>query len=239
MHARPPPMDELHPYYEPPPTPLTESLHDSQQRVLEYWHDTIVPSFRSQQDANPATDNNAGNKTILIVAHANTIRGLVAFLDGIDDDDVAHIHVANSVPLVYQIDPTTGTAVATNESPWSKSKGHWILSADNQERLLDKLGSDSEAFARSVFAAWDVNGDGTLSKEELANGLSTWKRDPNPAINALTGKIFEEFLNVQACVDERITVDKLQALVVAGCKKHNLPFFEEEEVVEMEMSQMG
>ncbi len=68
MMATPPPMDEAHPHYEPPPAPLTESLHDCQQRVIGYWHGTIVPKMLQK------------DRTILIAAHANTIRYEVLFV---------------------------------------------------------------------------------------------------------------------------------------------------------------
>ena len=62
MMATPPPMDEAHPHYNPPPAPLTESLYDCQQRVLRYWHGAIVPTMIPKE------------RSILIAAHANTIR---------------------------------------------------------------------------------------------------------------------------------------------------------------------
>uniref|UniRef100_A0A7S4EM12 Phosphoglycerate mutase n=2 Tax=Pseudo-nitzschia australis TaxID=44445 RepID=A0A7S4EM12_9STRA len=175
MKERPPPMNEAHPYYQPPPAPLTESLYDCQKRVLRYWHGTIVPEMLPQE------------RTILIAAHANTIRSLIAYLDEVPDEEVPHIHIPNSVPCIYKIDSTTGKAIEQDFSPLSKSKGNWLLSAENQERLVENLGVDSESFARSAFAAWDVDEDGLLSKEELMTGLFKWKRDPNPAINVEQG----------------------------------------------------
>jgi Ca2+-binding EF-hand superfamily protein len=114
----------------------------------------------------------------------------------VPDDKVAHIHIPNSVPLVYKIDPLTGKALQQDSFRSSASKGHWLLCAENQERLVDKLGVDSESFARSLFAAWDDDGDGYIPKDELANLLIKWKKDRNPAINALAGKILEEVCNL-------------------------------------------
>jgi len=165
---------------------------------------------------------------ILIAAHANTIRSLVAYLDEVPDENVSNIHIPNSVPFKYKIDPRTGKAVQQDSSPLSKSKGNWLLSAENQERLIDKLGVDSESFARSLFAAWDVDGDGYLSKQELANLLFSWKSDTNPAINALAGKILEELKADK--VTDVITLERFQLLAVSGSRKHNLPFFKDEEL---------
>jgi len=215
MMGTPPQMNEAHPHYQPPPAPLTESLHDCQVRVLKYWHGTIVPEMAKKE------------RSILIAAHANTIRSLVAYLEDVPDDEVPHIHIPNSVPCVYKIDSNTGKALRQDISPLSKSKGNWLLSAENQERLVEKLGVDSESFARSVFAAWDKNGDGFLSKEELGNGLFSWKNDKNPAINALAGKLLEELINTDTVTND-VTLEQFQLLAVAGIRKHNLPFFEDE-----------
>lgn len=133
--------------------------------------------------------------TVLLVAHANTIRGLVAFLDDVLPEDIPGIHIPNSVPCIYHIDPQTGTAIHnddSNTSSISRSKGHWLLSAENQQRLVDNLGGNSEIFARSVFDAWDTNGDGILSKEELTTGLFMWKSAEDRAMSALVGKLWEE-----------------------------------------------
>lgn len=186
MMATPPPMEEWHPHFAPPPAPLTESLYDCQQRVVRYWHETIVPA------AGAASHVDHHESTVLIAAHANTIRALIAYLDDISHDDVPKIHIPNSVPCVYRIDTHTGRAIQQDTSPLSRSKGYWMLSTENQERLVEKLGCNSEAFARSTFDAWDVDGNGVLSMGELLDGLAAWKRDTNPAIDALAGKIWEE-----------------------------------------------
>ena len=119
-------------------------------------------------------------------------RSLIAYLDDVPDESVPHIHIPNSVPLVYKIDPHTGKAVDAHSPASSNSKGNWLLSEENKDRLVEKLGIDSESFARSLFSAWDVDGDGYLSREELGEALFNWKKDSNPAINALAGKMLEE-----------------------------------------------
>lgn len=180
MTSTPPPMNLAHPHWAPPPAPLTESLLDTQERVVGYWHETIVPSLRPD------------GKSVLIAAHANTIRSLIAYLDDLSYEEVPSIHIPNCVPCLYKIDLSTGTAIQQDSSPLSKSKGVWILSAENQERLVEKLGGNSASFARSVFSAWDSNKDGVLNKDEILRGLFAWKQDENPAIKALSGKLMEE-----------------------------------------------
>ena len=71
--------------------PLTESLHNTLERVLPYWHETIVPTI------------NAG-KRVLIAAHGNSLRALVKYLDNIPAEDIAAITLPTGVPLVYELE---------------------------------------------------------------------------------------------------------------------------------------
>ena len=52
-------------------TPRTESLEDTMQRALPLWRERIEPDLRS-------------GKTVLVVAHGNSLRGLVKHVDGAD-----------------------------------------------------------------------------------------------------------------------------------------------------------
>lgn len=71
--------------------PLTESLQDTIKRILPLWHDSIAPAVKSGQK-------------VLIVAHGNSIRALVKYLQGISDDEIASLHVPIGIPVVYELD---------------------------------------------------------------------------------------------------------------------------------------
>ncbi len=71
--------------------PLTESLKDTVARFLPYWHQTIAPMVRS-------------GKRVLVVAHGNSLRALVKYLDNMSDDDIIGLNIPTGVPLVYQLD---------------------------------------------------------------------------------------------------------------------------------------
>jgi 2,3-bisphosphoglycerate-dependent phosphoglycerate mutase len=99
--TRPPalePTDERYPGNDPrykrsdkKDTPLTESLKDTIQRVLPYWHDTIAPTI------------NSGEK-VIISAHGNSLRGLVKYLDNISDEEIIKLNIPTGVPLIYELD---------------------------------------------------------------------------------------------------------------------------------------
>jgi 2,3-bisphosphoglycerate-dependent phosphoglycerate mutase len=69
----------------------TECLKDTVARVLPYWHEVLAPAIK------------AGHR-VLVVAHGNSLRALVKFLDGISDQDIVGMNVPNGVPLVYEFD---------------------------------------------------------------------------------------------------------------------------------------
>ncbi|MDU0810111.1 MAG: 2,3-diphosphoglycerate-dependent phosphoglycerate mutase [Burkholderia sp.] len=71
--------------------PLTESLKDTVTRVLPLWRKSITPAIKA-------------NKKILIVAHGNSIRALIKYLDSISDTDIIALNIPNGIPLVYELD---------------------------------------------------------------------------------------------------------------------------------------
>ena len=60
---------------------------DTVERFLPYWHETIAPSIQS------------GEK-VLIVAHGNSLRALVKYLDNISDEEIVGLNIPTGVPLV-------------------------------------------------------------------------------------------------------------------------------------------
>ena len=74
----------------PEEIPLTESLGDVAARLLPYWHGSIAPAVRD-------------GKRVLIVAHGNSLRALVKFLDRISDQKIVEVNVPTGSPLVYEL----------------------------------------------------------------------------------------------------------------------------------------
>ena len=56
-----------------------------------YWYDAIVPDL-------------AAGRTVLVVAHGNSLRALVKHLDGIGDAEIAELNIPTGIPLVYELD---------------------------------------------------------------------------------------------------------------------------------------
>jgi 2,3-bisphosphoglycerate-dependent phosphoglycerate mutase len=71
--------------------PLTECLKDVVNRVIPYWESEIVPELKS-------------GKTVLVVAHGNSLRALIKYLENINDEDIAKLNLPTGIPLLYRID---------------------------------------------------------------------------------------------------------------------------------------
>ncbi|HET6597618.1 MAG TPA: 2,3-diphosphoglycerate-dependent phosphoglycerate mutase [Anaerolineales bacterium] len=92
------PEDERHPRFDrryaalsPEQLPATESLKITLERVLPYWHMVLAPAVMSGQ-------------RLLVVAHGNSLRALVKYLDGISEEEIPGLNIPTGVPLVYELD---------------------------------------------------------------------------------------------------------------------------------------
>jgi len=70
--------------------PLTESLKDTVARFLPHWHEVIAPDIKA-------------GKRVLIVAHGNSLRALVKYLENIPDDKIVELNIPTGIPLVYSL----------------------------------------------------------------------------------------------------------------------------------------
>jgi 2,3-bisphosphoglycerate-dependent phosphoglycerate mutase len=208
FHAAPPPiLDESYAYYQPPPAPRTESLQDCQDRVLQYWYDVILPLAPGSQN--------------LLVAHANTIRALVSYLDEVPHDQIPKLNIPNSVPCIYQLNAATGRAISpVLDSQAGGTHGQWLFSAENYSRLKQKIGATSGSFVRSIFEAWDTDRDGLLSRHEICDGLREIQiyneATGDAALAALAAKILEQ---VDVNGSDTLDLQEFDVFAVAAFQK--------------------
>jgi 2,3-bisphosphoglycerate-dependent phosphoglycerate mutase len=71
--------------------PLTECLKDTVARTLPYWHETIAPAVQAGQ-------------RVIVVAHGNSLRGLIKYLDNVSERDIVELNIPTGIPLVYELD---------------------------------------------------------------------------------------------------------------------------------------
>ena len=71
--------------------PRTESLKEAIDRMIPYWEGTILPSLRPLDK-------------ILIVAHGNTLRGMIKYLKNIPNDQLLSLNLPTAIPYVFEFD---------------------------------------------------------------------------------------------------------------------------------------
>ena len=71
--------------------PNGESLKHTYDRVTQYYQSDIVPKLRD-------------NKTVLVVAHGNSLRALIMYLEDISETAISDFEIDTGVLRVYQFD---------------------------------------------------------------------------------------------------------------------------------------
>ena len=99
--VEPPPLsldDPRHPrhdirYREVPDKdlPATESLKDAINRAQPYWHDTITAHLQTMDK-------------VLVVAHGNSLRGIIKHLKNISNEDIAGFTLPTGIPYIFEFD---------------------------------------------------------------------------------------------------------------------------------------
>ena len=97
----PPPLgpdDPRHPKFDvryadldPRVLPASESLEDTLIRVMPFWESRIVPELRA-------------GRTVLVVAHGNSLRALVKMLDDMSESAIVEFNIPTGIPMLYELD---------------------------------------------------------------------------------------------------------------------------------------
>ncbi len=89
--ARFPGHDPRYANLQPEELPKSECLEDTVARFLPAWHEVIAPKILE------------GEK-VVIVAHGNSLRALIKYLDNVSEEEIIALNVPTGVPLVYELD---------------------------------------------------------------------------------------------------------------------------------------
>lgn len=71
--------------------PRSESLHQTQIRLMPYYYDEIASRLLMGEDQ-------------LIVAHGSSLRALIKKIEDINDHDIVKLEVPNAQPIIYEMD---------------------------------------------------------------------------------------------------------------------------------------
>ena len=71
--------------------PVSESLKDTRKRVVAYYFECIVPQL-------------VRGRTVLVTAHGNSIRALMAQIENIPASEINKVEVATGLPYIFEFD---------------------------------------------------------------------------------------------------------------------------------------
>jgi 2,3-bisphosphoglycerate-dependent phosphoglycerate mutase len=71
--------------------PHGESLKDTCERTIPYYKNHIVPELQA-------------GKTVLIVAHGNSLRSITKHVENISDKEIPNVEIPTGVPIIYTLD---------------------------------------------------------------------------------------------------------------------------------------
>ena len=127
--------------------PLTESLLDCMERTFPLWEKKIKYELMN-------------GRNVLVVAHANTLRGLVKTIDDIGDTEIQEVAIPTGIPIVYKFDKEMKSV------PPSKEEDA-ISQVHMNGRFLEKPGLLKEALKREDEWSNKVPGyTGTMSRHK-------------------------------------------------------------------------
>ncbi|MEP1229103.1 MAG: 2,3-diphosphoglycerate-dependent phosphoglycerate mutase [Litorimonas sp.] len=93
--------------------PHSESMFQAAQRCLPFWQEQIVPELKN-------------NKNVLIIAHTNSIRSIIASIEGFNDEQSAAFRIATAVPRHYKFNKALKPVKVRDLSASPKTRlRHW------------------------------------------------------------------------------------------------------------------
>jgi 2,3-bisphosphoglycerate-dependent phosphoglycerate mutase len=116
-----PGKDPKYQYVDKKLLPRSECLKDTVERVLPFWYDVIVPEIKK-------------NQRVLIVAHGNSLRALVKYLDNMTDDAIMALNIPTGIPLCYELN--------ANLDP---VKHYYLASEEEVKAAMDKVAAQGKA----------------------------------------------------------------------------------------------
>ena len=75
----------------PEELPLTECLKDTLERVLPYYNNEIKKHLEKKEN-------------VLVVAHGNSLRSIIKYLENISDEDIMNVEIPTGIPYIYELD---------------------------------------------------------------------------------------------------------------------------------------
>jgi 2,3-bisphosphoglycerate-dependent phosphoglycerate mutase len=184
LQSRPPALTPTHPFWpgkdrkyadlSSDQIPMTESLMDCMERTAPVWEDKIMYELRK-------------GRNVMVVAHANTLRGLVKTIDGVSDEDIREVAIPTGIPIIYKFDENM-KSIPPEGDRQTKSQIHM------KGLFLEQPGLLKEALAREEEWSKQVPGyNPTMAKETSMTSLerSLFKLQAEREMNEWAGQFID------------------------------------------------
>lgn len=130
-YATPPPPlsedDKRHPKYDPryadlspDEIPSAEALKDTEKRIVPYWKSNISESLKR-------------HKEILVVAHGNSLRGIVKYLKNMGEDEILKFNIPTGIPYIFEFDENMNL-----------QKDYFIGDPEEIKKLMDQVANQAK-----------------------------------------------------------------------------------------------
>ncbi len=126
----PTPLDEndpRHPRHDPryknigqEEIPGTEALKHTIDRMLPYWENEIKPALLNYDH-------------VLVVAHGNSLRGVVKVLKNISDKDILEMNIPTGIPYVFEFDDCMNLV-----------KDEYLADPETLKKLMDAVANQAK-----------------------------------------------------------------------------------------------
>ena len=73
--------------------PDGESLKNTAERTIPCYKKYILPHLEADE-------------TVLVVAHGNSLRSIIMYIEQISEQDIPHVEIPTGIPLMYEFDDT-------------------------------------------------------------------------------------------------------------------------------------
>ncbi len=73
--------------------PHSESLKETAQRTLSYFHESILPKLKE-------------GKIVLVSAHGNSLRALLMEIEHLTENEIVNVNIPTGQPILYHFDET-------------------------------------------------------------------------------------------------------------------------------------
>jgi len=95
--------------------PGTEALIDTVERIVPYWESDIKVKLKTCRE-------------VLVVAHGNSLRGIIKHLKNISDTDIVSLNLPTGVPYVFEFDES-----------FNLIKDYFLADEETLQKLMEEV----------------------------------------------------------------------------------------------------